>query len=150
MTLADYELVWNALPQPALLIDGEDVVTAANPAAEAFFYTSAAQLRGRRIDVLSGSNSRLADLVARARGGALSLADHGVDVALSDGRMHSVDLKVAALDASWQMVLVLLQPRTIADQMDRTLTHRAAARSVTGMAGMLAHEIKNPLAGIST
>ena len=32
--------------------------------------------------------------------------------------------------------------------MDRQLTHRGAARSVSAMATMLAHEIKNPLSGI--
>jgi two-component system nitrogen regulation sensor histidine kinase GlnL len=32
--------------------------------------------------------------------------------------------------------------------MDRQLTHRGAARSVAGMAAVLAHEIKNPLSGI--
>jgi two-component system nitrogen regulation sensor histidine kinase GlnL len=32
--------------------------------------------------------------------------------------------------------------------MDRQLTHRGAARSVTALAAMLAHEIKNPLSGI--
>lgn len=36
----------------------------------------------------------------------------------------------------------------MADKMDRQLTHRGAARSVTGLAAMLAHEIKNPLSGI--
>jgi two-component system, NtrC family, nitrogen regulation sensor histidine kinase GlnL len=42
----------------------------------------------------------------------------------------------------------MLQERTIADKMDRQLTHRGAARSVSALAAMLAHEIKNPLAGI--
>ena len=36
----------------------------------------------------------------------------------------------------------------MADKLDRQLTHRGAARSVTGLAAMLAHEIKNPLSGI--
>jgi two-component system nitrogen regulation sensor histidine kinase GlnL len=45
-------------------------------------------------------------------------------------------------------VLVMLQERTMAQKMDRQLTHRGAARSVTGMAAILAHEIKNPLFGI--
>lgn len=45
-------------------------------------------------------------------------------------------------------VLLLLQARTMAQKMDRQLTHRGAARSVTGMAAILAHEIKNPLSGI--
>jgi two-component system nitrogen regulation sensor histidine kinase GlnL len=42
----------------------------------------------------------------------------------------------------------MLQERTIADKMDRQLTHRGAARSVIALAAMLAHEIKNPLSGI--
>ena len=42
----------------------------------------------------------------------------------------------------------MLQERSIADKMDRQLTHRGAARSVTALAAMLAHEIKNPLSGI--
>ena len=45
-------------------------------------------------------------------------------------------------------VVVMLQERTIADKLDRQLTHRGAARTVTGLAAMLAHEIKNPLSGI--
>ena len=45
-------------------------------------------------------------------------------------------------------MLISLRERTIADKMDRQLTRRGAARSVTGMALMLAHEIKNPLSGI--
>jgi len=44
--------------------------------------------------------------------------------------------------------VVMLQERTIADKMDRQLTHRGAARSVSALAAMLAHEIKNPLSGI--
>ncbi len=36
----------------------------------------------------------------------------------------------------------------MAEKIDRQLTHRSAARSVTGLASMLAHEIKNPLSGI--
>ena len=42
----------------------------------------------------------------------------------------------------------MLQERTIADKMDRQLTHRGAARSLSAMGAMLAHEIKNPLSGI--
>ena len=46
-------------------------------------------------------------------------------------------------------ILILMHPQGMADKMDRSLGHRSAARSVTGMAAMLAHEIRNPLAGIS-
>ncbi len=42
----------------------------------------------------------------------------------------------------------MLQQRNMAQMIERQLTHRAAARSVSGMAAVLAHEIKNPLSGI--
>jgi two-component system nitrogen regulation sensor histidine kinase GlnL len=45
-------------------------------------------------------------------------------------------------------VMVMLLERSMAHKIDRQLTSRGAARSVSGMASMLAHEIKNPLAGI--
>jgi two-component system nitrogen regulation sensor histidine kinase GlnL len=59
-----------------------------------------------------------------------------------------VDLHVAALPERPGHVVVMLQKRTIAEKMDRQLTHRGAARSVIALASMLAHEIKNPLSGI--
>ena len=59
-----------------------------------------------------------------------------------------VDLHVAPLPEQTDHVVVMLQERTIADKMDRQLTHRGAARSVIALAAMLAHEIKNPLSGI--
>jgi len=42
----------------------------------------------------------------------------------------------------------MLLTRTVTEKIDRQLTHRSAARTVTGLASMLAHEIKNPLSGI--
>ncbi len=44
--------------------------------------------------------------------------------------------------------MVMLQQRSMAQMIERQLTHRGAARSVSGLAAVLAHEIKNPLSGI--
>jgi two-component system, NtrC family, nitrogen regulation sensor histidine kinase GlnL len=46
-------------------------------------------------------------------------------------------------------VLLLISPREIADRLGRAMHVTSAAKSAIGMAEMLAHEIKNPLAGIS-
>jgi two-component system nitrogen regulation sensor histidine kinase GlnL len=46
------------------------------------------------------------------------------------------------------LIMLMLQQRSMAQMIERRLTHRAAARSVSGMAAVLAHEIKNPLSGI--
>src|SRR5262249_60373166 len=64
------------------------------------------------------------------------------------GGDRQVDLHVAPLTERAGHIVVMLQERTIADKMDRQLTHRSAARSVIALAAMLAHEIKNPLSGI--
>jgi two-component system nitrogen regulation sensor histidine kinase GlnL len=42
----------------------------------------------------------------------------------------------------------MLQQRSMAQIIERQLTHRGGARSVSGLAAVLAHEIKNPLSGI--
>ncbi|RVC63451.1 nitrogen regulation protein NR(II), partial [Mesorhizobium sp. M00.F.Ca.ET.038.03.1.1] len=59
-----------------------------------------------------------------------------------------VDLYVAPVPEFPGSVVVMFQERSMADKIDRQMTHRGAARSVTGLAAMLAHEIKNPLSGI--
>jgi two-component system nitrogen regulation sensor histidine kinase GlnL len=64
------------------------------------------------------------------------------------GGERIVDIHVAPEADRAGHVVVMLQERSMADKMDRQLTHRSAARSVTGLAAMLAHEIKNPLSGI--
>lgn len=64
------------------------------------------------------------------------------------GQDKLVDLYVAPVSSDPGSVVVVFQERSMADKIDRQLTHRAAARSVTGLASMLAHEIKNPLSGI--
>ena len=41
-----------------------------------------------------------------------------------------------------------MQKRTTLKKINQRQTHRSATRSVSGMAAMLAHEIKNPLSSI--
>jgi two-component system nitrogen regulation sensor histidine kinase GlnL len=72
-----------------------------------------------------------------------------VELTLADGFTNLVNLTASPLPNRSGDVLVSIQPRSLAEKMDRSLSHRSAARSVMGMSAMLAHEIKNPLAGIS-
>ncbi|MEO1689118.1 MAG: ATP-binding protein [Pseudomonadota bacterium] len=145
----DWQAVWNAVPFPALLVDAEDRILAANGAAEPFFGLSDRALRGRSLAGLFGEASRIADLVASIRRGAQSLGEHDMELAMADRRPVVADLHVSTVADAEGAILLMIQPQSIAEKMDRSLSHRAAARSVTGMSAMLAHEIKNPLAGIS-
>ena len=59
------------------------------------------------------------------------------------------DVQIAPMLAMRGFVLILVTPRGLAHRMGRAQHAKAAAKSAIGMSEMLAHEIKNPLAGIT-
>jgi two-component system nitrogen regulation sensor histidine kinase GlnL len=69
---------------------------------------------------------------------------------LDSPRLHKRGIAVQATPMPDEpgAVLLVLQDASAVRALDRQLTFRGAARSVTGMAAMLAHEVKNPLSGI--
>lgn len=149
MTAISFEALWNAMPYPAFVIGPEDTVLHANPAAETFAAMSLRQMRDKPLEAYVGAASPLLDAIRQARRGGVSVAQHNVAVGWSDIMPEPQSVHAAPLYESPGNVLLLLHPKGMAESMDRSLGHRSAARSVTGMAAMLAHEIRNPLAGIS-
>src|SRR5215208_329190 len=143
------DTVLNALPHPVLMVAPDGKIAEANVAAEAFFEVSMPLLRRHALRDLVPFGSPLLALVeqVRNRGGAVN--EYRVDLSTPrNPGERLVDLNVAPVPERSGHVVVMLQERTIADKMDRQLTHRGAARSVIALAAMLAHEIKNPLSGI--
>jgi two-component system nitrogen regulation sensor histidine kinase GlnL len=139
----------DALPHPVLLIDVDDHVIEANTAAETFFQASTNVLRRHPLAHFVPFGSPLLALVdqVRERGGAVN--EYRVDIGTPrNGAERVVDIYASPILEGENRVVVVLQERTMADKIDRQLTHRGAARTVTGLAAMLAHEIKNPLSGI--
>jgi two-component system, NtrC family, nitrogen regulation sensor histidine kinase GlnL len=143
------DAVLNALPLPVVTVDPHGKIADANVAAENFFESSVMLLRRQMLRDLVPFGSPLLSLVEQVRHRGAAVNEYKVD--LSTPRNPGdrlVDLHVAPLPERPDHVVVMLQERTIADKMDRQLTHRGAARSVSALAAMLAHEIKNPLSGI--
>jgi two-component system nitrogen regulation sensor histidine kinase GlnL len=143
------DAVVNALPLPVVVVAADGKIVDANVAAENFFEVSVPLLKRHLLRELVPFGSPLLSLVeqVRERGGAVN--EYRVDLSTPrNPGEHIVDLYVAPLPERHGHVVVMLQERTIADKMDRQLTHRGAARSVSALASMLAHEIKNPLSGI--
>src|SRR5580765_6758944 len=143
------DAVLNALPLPVIMVAADGKITDANVAAESFFEVSVSLLRRQMLRDLVPFGSPLLALVDQVRHRGAAVNEYKVD--LSTPRNPGdrlVDLHVAPLPERPDHVVVMLQERTIADKMDRQLTHRGAARSVSALAAMLAHEIKNPLSGI--
>ncbi len=94
-------------------------------------------------------SSPLPTLVQQVREGAGPVNEYRVEIGSPRlGGNRTVDIYAAPVHELAGAVVVMLQERTMADKIDRQMTHRGAARSVTGLAAMLAHEIKNPLSGI--
>ncbi|MEL6584414.1 MAG: ATP-binding protein [Pseudomonadota bacterium] len=145
----DLEAVWNAFPYPTFVIDAQDRILAANTAAEVFSGVSIRSMRYRVLSRYVGDDSTLMDLIGQVRREDVSFAQHNLEVHWLDAAPRLSTVHAAPIHDVPGQVLIQIHQRGIADKMDRSLTHRSAARTVTGMAAMLAHEIKNPLAGIS-
>ncbi|HUS56276.1 MAG TPA: ATP-binding protein [Thermohalobaculum sp.] len=145
----DFERIWNSLPNPVLTVDGAGAIVEVNGAAENFLTASQRQLQGQPLAALAGADSRLADLVGQVLRQGVVMAEYGVEMTWPELPTRLVDLQAGPMAERGAGAVVMIHPRAIVETMDRSLSHRNAARSVAGMAQMLGHEIKNPLAGIS-
>lgn len=143
------EALLSALPHPLLVIGPDLRIAYANDAAEDFFQMSAAVLGRHALNDVVAFGSPLIALVEQVQRNDTHVNEYGVD--LGSFRFDSpklVDLYGGPLAEAPGHVLILLQQRSMAQMIERQLTHRGAARSVSGLAAVLAHEIKNPLSGI--
>jgi two-component system, NtrC family, nitrogen regulation sensor histidine kinase GlnL len=144
-----WALVMDALPHPVLVVDGNDLVIAANDAGQGFFQASMSVFKRQPLKDFLPFGSPLVSLIEQVRARHAPVNEYRVDLATPRlGPDRIVDLYVAPLPERPGHVVVMLQERGMAEKIDRQLTHRGAARSVVGLAAMLAHEIKNPLFGI--
>ena len=137
-----------ALPVPVIALDAIDRLLLVNPAAESLLNTSAAMLSERGLTGLTIDGVAIAELCvnARAEGGGHSAFD--VEIGFPGARTVRADLLIAPLAEAPGTLVLTLQTRSVASFVERQAVHRGAARSATGVAAMLAHEIKNPLSGI--
>ena len=138
----------SALPVPVVLLDAENRFRYVNHAAEQFLGMSTASLSQLRLRDLVPEDNPLFLLVHQVRQGDATVSDH--DLTVESPRLNKRGLTVqgSPLPEEPGAVLLVLQDASAARALDRQLAFRGAARSVTGMAAILAHEVKNPLSGI--
>ncbi len=149
MAQSPTDAILHALPHPVVLISPDGKIADANVAAEQFFEASIPMLRRYMLRDLVPFGSPLLALIDQVRRTHSAVNEYKVDLATPrNPGERMVDLHVAPLPEFPGYVVLMLQERSIADKIDRQLTHRGAARSVIALAAMLAHEIKNPLSGI--
>ena len=143
------EAIWTSLPVPALMLDAQDRITRINPAAEGFLMSSARAVTGQPVWDRLAVDAPLEDALQRARAHDAPLFVNDVDVGTGDRAPVQCNLQIAPLSGEPGVMLLLISPRELAGRMVQNSSVKSAARSAIGMAEMLAHEIKNPLAGIT-
>ncbi|ESW62150.1 MAG: ATPase [Rhodobacter sp. CACIA14H1] len=142
-------VVWASLPLPALLIGPDNRIAEVNPAGETFLNASSRSLMGQPAFDRLAIDAPMDEALARARANQSPLFINDVDVTTGERAPVQCNIQVAPMHDNAEVILLIISPRDIADRMGRALQVKSAAKSAIGMAEMLAHEIKNPLAGIS-
>ncbi len=143
------QIVLNTIRHPVIMLGPDGMITFANADAEGFFRASASMLARSTLARFVPFSSPLLTLVDQVRARRAPVNEYRVDISSPRlGVEKIVDIYVAPVTEMPGSVVVMFQERSMADKIDRQMTHRGAARSVTGLAAMLAHEIKNPLSGI--
>jgi two-component system nitrogen regulation sensor histidine kinase GlnL len=142
-------VIWASLPFPTLLIDQAAMILEVNPAAETFLNTSQKSLIGQPVFDRLSIEAPMEEALVRVRANQSPLNINDVDVTSGERPPVQCTIHLAPMHDNPGIIMLILSPRELADRMGRSMGAKTAARSAIGMAEMLAHEIKNPLAGIS-
>lgn len=137
-----------AMAPAVVVLDSAHRFRFANQAAEALFALSAATLTGMRLEELVPPDHPLFAMLDLARAETGIIADH--DMSFESPRLtrRNISVTVAPIPDHPDCVVVTLSDGSTVQKLDRQMVFRNAARSVSGMAAILAHEVKNPLSGI--
>ena len=141
--------LWASLPMPVMQISPDDVIVDLNSAAEGFFNLSAKSLRGRRVWDKVAIDAPLEEAFDRARRNGTPLFVNDTDIGSGARPPVPCALQIAPVVGAPGHMLMVINPRELAGRFTQLHSVKSAAQSAIGMAEMLAHEIKNPLAGIT-
>jgi two-component system, NtrC family, nitrogen regulation sensor histidine kinase GlnL len=141
--------LWASLPVPTLLLGPNDIITDTNPACELFLNLSGRVLIGASLWERVMIKADLNGPIERSRANNTSLFVNDVAVGTRERAPTICNIQFAPLQGSEGTMIVMISPREIASRITQNASSVKAAKSVIGMAEMLAHEIKNPLAGIT-
>lgn len=143
-----FEAVLNSLADPVLVIDSSGMVRYVNQATEQFFDASASWLSARNLSELVPPDGPLFVMIDQVRRMGSSLSEYGVTLQTPRTGTRLVTIQVAPIADDPGAIVISFHDRTIASKMTGEISSRSAARSLMGMAAVLAHEVKNPLSGI--
>ena len=144
----DAQSLLNSLAEAVVAVAADNRIRFVNHAAEQLLGAGASLLNGQSLEDLVPADAPLISIVEQCRRNGASVAESEVHLESPRIGSHQVDVRATCWLEDPDVVILTLQARSIARRIDRQIIQRGAARSVTAMAAMLAHEVKNPLSGI--
>ncbi len=145
----DYEKVWMSIPLPSIVLNEDDIVVKVNPPGEGFLNASSKSLKNRSIWELINIGASLEESYKKVKKFNSPLFVTDVKVGAKGREPIPCNIQIAPIIGLDGSTILLIAPREIAGRISQSKSVKAAAKSAIGMAEMLAHEIKNPLAGIT-
>jgi PAS domain S-box-containing protein len=135
--------ILRTLGSAVISVDEEGQITFVNPAAESLLGLPAGRLLRRPVDEV---------LVAQGGESLLSAAPAGhageVDLVLPDGRLATVEVRLSRQDDAQGGVVAILTDRTDLKRAEAQARRKERLASLGELSAGVAHEIRNPLAGI--
>lgn len=144
----DASAILAAMAVPVVVLDAEDRFRFANDAAEQFLGISSASLLNLHLSDLIPADNPVFLLIGQVRRADVTISEYDLDIESPRLRKQGITVQGSPLPGDPGFVLLIFQDVSAARHLDRQLSFRSAARSVAGMAAVLAHEVKNPLSGI--
>lgn len=138
----------NALADAILVIDREYAIRFANLAAENLLGASRKAICRRTLAHYFPEDSPVFSLLQQAQAAGSTVADSDAALDSRQRTIPHVAVQASPVGDSAGSIVLSFREQSIVHQIDRQLSHRNAARSVSAMAALLAHEIRNPLSGI--
>jgi len=143
------DILWAALPVPAILVQASDRISDSNAAAESFLNQSRKALVGASLWDKISVDAPLTEAIDRVRQDQSAIFVNDIKAGGVGRPPVPCQLQIAPVADGSDKVLLLISPSEITGQMARGSAASSAVKSAIGMAELLAHEIKNPLAGIT-
>ena len=140
--------VLNALPEAVLVLDADGLIRFVNLDAQRFLAAGEAMLVGQPLADWLPQDSPIFSLIRQALAEGSSMSEYGLTLETPRIGAHLVTATVAPIGDPPNQLALSIREISIAQRFDNQFSHRNAARSVTAMSAMLAHEVKNPLSGI--
>ncbi|MGY9041486.1 MAG: two-component system sensor histidine kinase NtrB [Alphaproteobacteria bacterium] len=139
--------IMNSMTFPVIIIDLDKKISIINIAGENFLKSSSKMILGKSIESFLPFSSPLMDLISKCKSEELGFNEYGLDLSNPMiGERIDIDVQVTRLNDEKIMIIF------IDNSFERNFLFRGQSntegKTLSYFGSMLAHEVKNPLAGI--